>query len=231
MTGDRRVPVVLALGGNIGNKAATLGRAARALRNQPDIAVTAVSRLYRTVPWAGRSGLVRQRLRPPLTSWAPEALLARVNALEVELGRVDMSAGGHASSTSTSSPMASFAKTERLTLPHPDCSTGLSFLRAARQITADLHDQRRPGGRGGPRPRSRSRPQHQFHYDWQTQSASSPLASPVPKPRLTFPRKPIFPRRSSALKPMHRTQEPWLLPRENLSLFSTADRSRRQQVI
>ena len=51
MPGDRRIPVVLALGGNVGDKAATLRKALRRLGAEPDIAITTVSRLYGTAPW------------------------------------------------------------------------------------------------------------------------------------------------------------------------------------
>src|SRR5271157_5805797 len=48
---DARASVVLALGGNVGDKAAALRRALRALGDAPDIELAAVSRLYRTPPW------------------------------------------------------------------------------------------------------------------------------------------------------------------------------------
>ena len=85
-TGGRAL--LLALGGNVGDKAATLRRALRALGGEPGIELTAVSRLYRTAPWGktdqdwfvNACALAR-------TGLAPEALLDRVKALEVELGR------------------------------------------------------------------------------------------------------------------------------------------------
>ena len=62
---DGRARVVLALGGNVGDKAATLKKAFRALAGEPGLMLTAVSRLYRTAALGqDRSGLVRQRLRP-----------------------------------------------------------------------------------------------------------------------------------------------------------------------
>ena len=85
---DGRASVVLALGGNVGDKAGTMRRALRALGSEPGIELTAVSRLYRTAPWGktdqdwfvNACALAR-------TDLAPGALLDRVKALEVELGR------------------------------------------------------------------------------------------------------------------------------------------------
>ncbi len=86
---DGRASVVLALGGNVGDKAASLRRALSALGDAPDIELAAVSRFYRTPPWGkpdqdwfvNACVLARTRL-------APEALLDRLKQLEVELGRV-----------------------------------------------------------------------------------------------------------------------------------------------
>jgi dihydropteroate synthase len=85
---DGRAPVVFALGGNVGDKTGTMRRALRALGSIPGIELTAVSRLYRTAPWGktdqdwfvNACALAR-------TDLAPVALLDRVKALEVELGR------------------------------------------------------------------------------------------------------------------------------------------------
>ncbi len=48
---DGQARVVLALGGNVGDKAGSLRRALRAIAGEPGIELTAVSRLYRTAPW------------------------------------------------------------------------------------------------------------------------------------------------------------------------------------
>jgi dihydropteroate synthase len=85
---DGRASVVFALGGNVGDKAGTMRRALRALGSEPGIELTVVSRLYRTAPWGNTDqdwfvnacALAR-------TDLAPVALLDRVKALEVELGR------------------------------------------------------------------------------------------------------------------------------------------------
>src|ERR1700734_2797690 len=48
---DGKPRVVLALGGNVGDKVTSLRRALRAIAAEPGIELTAVSRLYRTAPW------------------------------------------------------------------------------------------------------------------------------------------------------------------------------------
>jgi len=49
--GCRRVRAYVGLGANVGDAAATLGRAARDLGALPGVRVRGVSRLYRTAPW------------------------------------------------------------------------------------------------------------------------------------------------------------------------------------
>ena len=86
---DARASVVLALGGNVGDKAAALRRALRALGDAPDIELAAVSRFYRTPPWGKTDqDWFVNACALALTTLAPEALLDRVKQLEVELDRV-----------------------------------------------------------------------------------------------------------------------------------------------
>jgi 2-amino-4-hydroxy-6-hydroxymethyldihydropteridine diphosphokinase len=122
MTGDRRVPVVLALGGNVGDKAGTLTKALRRLGGEPDIAITAVSRLYRTAPWGKTDqDWFVNACALGLTSLKPEALLDRVKALEVELGRVATERWGpRVIDIDLIAYDDVSLKTERLTLPHPE---------------------------------------------------------------------------------------------------------------
>ena len=103
---DSQARIVLALGGNVGDKAASLRRALGALAGEPGIDLTAVSRFYRTAPWGktdqdwfvNACALAR-------TSLAPEALLERVKRARGRARpRADGAMGTRASSTSTSSP-------------------------------------------------------------------------------------------------------------------------------
>jgi 2-amino-4-hydroxy-6-hydroxymethyldihydropteridine diphosphokinase len=140
MTGDQRVPVVLALGGNVGDKAATLRKALRALDAEPDIALTAVSRLYRTAPWGktDQEWFVNA-CALGLTSLAPEALLERVKALEVELGRVAAERWGpRVIDIDLIAYDDVSLKTERLTLPHPELFNRAFVLVPLAEIAPDL---------------------------------------------------------------------------------------------
>ena len=138
--GDSWSPIVLALGGNVGDKAASLRRALRALASEGGIELAAVSRFYRTAPWGktdqdwfvNACALGRTRLEP-------EALLERIKALEVELGRapaerwgprvidIDLIAYGDVT-----------LKTDRLTLPHPELFNRAFVLVPLAEIAPDL---------------------------------------------------------------------------------------------
>jgi dihydropteroate synthase len=137
---DGKARVVLALGGNVGDKVTSLRRALRAIAAEPGIELTAVSRLYRTAPWGktdqdwfvNACALARTNLKP-------EALLDRVKKLEVELGRepgerwgprvidIDLIAYGDVA-----------LKTERLTLPHPELFNRAFVLAPLAEIAPDL---------------------------------------------------------------------------------------------
>ena len=140
MTGDRRVPVVLALGGNVGDKAGTLRKALRRLDAEPDIALTAVSRLYRTAPWGKTDqDWFVNACALGFTSLAPEALLARVKALEVELGRVAAERWGpRVIDIDLIAYDDVSLKTERLTLPHPELFNRAFVLVPLAEIAPDL---------------------------------------------------------------------------------------------
>ena len=102
-----RARIVLALGGNVGEKAANLRRALQAVAREPGIELSAVSRFYRTAPWGKTDqDWFVNACALGVTRLGPEALLARMKALELDLGRVSTERWGPASSTSTSSPTA-----------------------------------------------------------------------------------------------------------------------------
>jgi dihydropteroate synthase len=137
---DGTARIVLALGGNVGDKAKSLRSALRAVAGEEGIELTAVSRFYRTAPWGktdqdwfvNACALARTRLKP-------EALLERVKRLEVELGRepterwgprvidIDLIAYGDVA-----------LKTERLTLPHPELFNRAFVLVPLAEIAPDL---------------------------------------------------------------------------------------------
>ena len=137
---DGKARVVLALGGNVGDKVASLRRALRAITGEPGIELTAVSRLYRTAPWGktdqdwfvNACALGRTTLKP-------QALLERIKALEVELGREPTERWGPRVIDIDLIAYDDIAlKTERLTLPHPELFKRAFVLVPLAEIAPDL---------------------------------------------------------------------------------------------
>ena len=137
---DERARVVLALGGNVGDKVLSLRRALRAIAAEPEIELIAVSRLYRTAPWGktdqdwfvNACALAR-------TSLKPEPLLERMKALEVELGRAPAERWGPRVIDIDLIAYDDIAlKTERLTLPHPELFNRAFVLVPLAEIAPDL---------------------------------------------------------------------------------------------
>jgi dihydropteroate synthase len=137
---DGKARVVLALGGNVGDKAKSLRRALRAIASEPGIELTGVSRLYRTAPWGKTDqDWFVNACALGLTSLKPEALLERVKRLEVELGRepterwgpriIDIDLIAYDDVT---------LKTGRLTLPHPELFNRAFVLVPLADIAPDL---------------------------------------------------------------------------------------------
>jgi dihydropteroate synthase len=137
---DRKSRVVFALGGNVGDKVANLRRALRAIAGERGVELTAVSRFYRTPPWGKTDqDWFLNACAIGRTNLKPEALLERVKALEVELGRepterwgprvidIDLIAYGEVA-----------LKTERLTLPHPELFNRVFVLVPLAEIAPDL---------------------------------------------------------------------------------------------
>ena len=137
---DGKARVVLALGGNVGDKVKSLRRALHAIAGEPEIELTAVSRFYRTPPWGKTDqDWFVNACALGRTSLKPEALLERVKRLEIELGRapterwgprvidIDLIAYGDI-----------VLKTERLTLPHPELFNRAFVLVPLAEIAPDL---------------------------------------------------------------------------------------------
>ena len=138
--GDGKARVILALGGNVGDKAASLRRALRAIASEPGIELTAISHLYRTPPWGKTDqDWFINACALGRTSLKPEALLERIKSLEVELGReptvrwgprvIDIDLIAYDDVT---------LKTERLTLPHPELFNRAFVLMPLAEIAPDL---------------------------------------------------------------------------------------------
>jgi dihydropteroate synthase len=129
-----------ARGSNVGDKAASLRRALRAIAAEQGIELTAVSRLYRTAPWGktdqdwfvNACALAR-------TSLKPEALLERVKRLEVELGREPAERWGpRVIDIDLIAYDGITLKAERLTLPHPELFNRAFVLVPLADLAPDL---------------------------------------------------------------------------------------------
>jgi 2-amino-4-hydroxy-6-hydroxymethyldihydropteridine diphosphokinase len=137
---DGRARVVLALGGNVGDKVLSLRRALRAIASEPRVELTAVSRFYRTPPWGKTDqDWFLNACALGRTSLKPEALLDRMKALEVELGRAPAERWGPRVIDIDLIAYGDIAlKTERLTLPHPELFNRAFVLVPLAEIAPDL---------------------------------------------------------------------------------------------
>ncbi|HLX97578.1 MAG TPA: dihydropteroate synthase, partial [Roseiarcus sp.] len=132
--------IVLALGGNVGDKPASLRSALRALASQPGIELSAVSRFYRTAPWGRKDqDWFVNACALGRTTLKPEALLERVKALEVELGRKPAERWGpRVIDIDIIAYDDLELKSERLTLPHPELFNRAFVLVPLAEIAPDL---------------------------------------------------------------------------------------------
>ena len=137
---DGRARIVLALGGNVGDKVLSLRRALRAIAGEPGIELTAVSRLYRTAPWGKTDqDWFLNACALGLTRLPPTALLERMKALEVELGRVSAERWGpRVIDIDLIAYGDVVLKTERLTLPHPELFNRAFVLVPLAEIAPEL---------------------------------------------------------------------------------------------
>ncbi len=137
---DGKARVVIALGGNVGDKAQSLRRALSAIAAEPGIELTAVSRLYRTPPWGKTDqDWFVNACALGRTSLEPEALLERVKRLEVELGREPAERWGPRVIDIDLIAYDEVAlNTERLTLPHPELFNRAFVLVPLAEIAPDL---------------------------------------------------------------------------------------------
>ncbi len=119
---------------------ASLRRALRALAGEPGIELTAVSRLYRTAPWGKTDqDWFVNACALGRTTLLPEALLERVKALEVELGRAPAERWGPRVIDIDLIAYDDIAlRTERLTLPHPELFNRGFVLVPLAEIAPDL---------------------------------------------------------------------------------------------
>ncbi len=138
--GDGKKRLVLALGGNVGDKVQSLRRALRAIAAEQGIELTAVSRLYRTPPWGKTDqDWFVNACALGRTTLEPEALLERVKALEIALGReLTMRWGPRVIDIDLLAYDDVTLETERLTLPHPELFNRAFVLVPLAEIAPDL---------------------------------------------------------------------------------------------
>jgi dihydropteroate synthase len=143
--GGSGASVVLALGSNLGDKAATLRRALNLLGDTPGLALDAVSRFYRTAPWGKTDqDWFVNACAIAQTTLAPEALLDRAKEIERRLGREPAERWGPRAIDIDIIDYDDIAlSTGRLTLPHPEL-----FARAFVLVPlAEIAPEHRIGGR------------------------------------------------------------------------------------
>ena len=115
-------------------------KALRALGAEPEIALLAVSRLYRTAPWGKTDqDWFVNACALALTSLAPQRLLQRLKALEVELGRAPTERWGPRviDIDILAYDDLSLAQ-DGLTLPHPEMFNRAFVLIPLAEIAPDL---------------------------------------------------------------------------------------------
>jgi 2-amino-4-hydroxy-6-hydroxymethyldihydropteridine diphosphokinase len=116
-----------------------LRRAVDALAREPGVAIEAVSRFYRTPPW-GKTDQAPfvNACALASTDLAPEALLDRVKALEVALGRVPTERWGpRLIDIDIIAYDDVTISTGRLTLPHPELFNRAFVLVPLAEIAPD----------------------------------------------------------------------------------------------
>lgn len=135
----RRMEFALSLGSNVGNKIANIRSAIARLDSEAGIEIEAVSHLYKTAPWGktDQDWFINACLRGT-TSLAPQVLLRRCQAIEIQVGRLPGVHWGpriididilYAGDTTL--------RTAELTLPHPEMLNRVFVLLPLAEIAAD----------------------------------------------------------------------------------------------
>jgi 2-amino-4-hydroxy-6-hydroxymethyldihydropteridine diphosphokinase len=137
---------LIALGSNIGDKAATIRNAIEALDRLPGTAVVAKSAIYRTPPW----GITDQdwfanAVVAVDTLLSPDEVLDACLAIEAAMGRIRRERWGpRVIDLDLLSHGETIVKSERLTLPHPRIAERAFVLIPLRDVAPEF----RLGGKG-----------------------------------------------------------------------------------
>ncbi|MGH8492822.1 MAG: 2-amino-4-hydroxy-6-hydroxymethyldihydropteridine diphosphokinase [Moraxellaceae bacterium] len=135
-----RFPAYIGLGANLGDAQATLKAAVKALRALPDSQLTGLSRLYRSAPVgpAGQPDYFNAAARFE-TSLAPHALLAALQAIENDHGRLrEVRWGARTLDLDLLLYDRDEISTADLVLPHPELSARNFVLHPLLDIDATL---------------------------------------------------------------------------------------------
>ena len=130
----------LSLGSNLGNREETLRKALRQLAAADGVKKLAVSSLYETEPWGKKEQPSFLNIAVSLqTTLTPEDLLALVQAVETELGRVRHERWGPRTIDVDILLIEGVErKTPTLTLPHPYMTERAFVLVPLAEIASDL---------------------------------------------------------------------------------------------
>ena len=130
----------IALGSNLGERAALLRGALAALQRDGDVRVVAESAVYETSPVGGPAQPDYLNMVVAVeTSLGPEALLERCLAVEAEHGRVRRERwGARTLDLDLLSYGAVTLQTERLTLPHPRLAERAFVLVPLAEVAPEL---------------------------------------------------------------------------------------------
>lgn len=123
--------IAIGLGSNLGGRRENLSRAVRELTGWPGIALRAASSIYETDPVGPQDqGRFLNAVITVTADWEPEALLDRLLALELELGRVrERHWGPRVIDLDLLLWGQRVIDTQRLKIPHPEM-TGRGFVLA-----------------------------------------------------------------------------------------------------
>ena len=130
----------IALGSNLGDRAALLRGALAALQRGDEVRVMAESAVYETAPVGGPAQPDYLNMVVAVkTSLSPEALLERCLAIEAEHGRVRRERwGARTLDLDLLSYDAATLRTERLTLPHPRMAERAFVLVPLAEVAPEL---------------------------------------------------------------------------------------------
>lgn len=137
---SRRIDAILALGSNMGDKAANISRALSLIEDRGDVRVVARSRDFRSEPWGKTDqDWFVNACAAVMTDLAPHALLDRCQEVEARMGRVRAERWGpRIIDVDILVHRAGEFHDDRLSLPHPRTTERAFVLVPLADIAPDL---------------------------------------------------------------------------------------------